>query len=202
MNSLRLAAIMCAVWVIGGSAQAPDTVIPGKVLIGTGEAVGSMAPLEIVWGDAGLAITATNPAPATEAYVAGFIRDADGNNRKVGATAFQFTDPNTFDGFASWNVHTSFFYAPGYMTDELQFATWGLRGAAFWPNTLAADQAPGWHILRVNGDVYAVNTIRSRDGLYDDTAGAPGQTVGQLITQLQQQVVDLQLRVARLELCR
>lgn len=134
-----------------GTWDPTDTLhILGTIRIGTGDAAASMSPLEIVGSDGGLAITSTDTAPTTEAYTAGFIHDAGGTYRKLGATAWQWADSNVTDGWASWNTHTTAFTA-GITSDYYGLAVWAKHGAAFFPTDVASTSAPGADILRVNG---------------------------------------------------
>jgi len=145
-----------ALVVAGQAVQYYDSrlnVFAGLMRIGP-PGMGSMSPLEIVAPNAGLVMSSTGTTPGTEAYLAGGARNAAGGWMKLGAVAFQLTEPNTVDGYASVNLHSTYFYAPGHTTDDYQLACWGGHGCAMWPNTLAANQAPGDRVLRVNGAIF------------------------------------------------
>lgn len=122
----------------------------GTMSIGTGTGSGSLSPLEIIGTDGGLAITSTNTVAGTESYVAGFLKNSEGNYTKIGATAFQFTSDSTTNGYASWNVHTTSFLN-GVSSDNFALAVWAKHGAAFFPPDLGSSSAPGDTVLKING---------------------------------------------------
>ena len=119
-------------------------------VIGATTGVGSVLPLEITASDAGIAITSTSTAAGREAYVAGFLKNDSGAYFKAGADAFQVTDGNATDGYASWNIHTTA-YTAGVTGDHVALAVWAKHGAAFFPANLAAGSAPGVDVLKING---------------------------------------------------
>ena len=125
------------------------TQITGPMRIGVSGA-GSMCPLEIVFSDAGLAITSTSVAANREAYVCGFLKTDAGGYMKAGAMAFRVADGNITDGFASWNVHTTA-YTGGVIADYIDLTIWAKHGAAFFENSGAAGNAPGYHVLKIKG---------------------------------------------------
>lgn len=118
-----------------------------------GEGYGSAQPLELVQkNDCGIALTATGQELSNECYVAGFLKSADGVYKKVGATAFLWTDSNVTDGYASWNTHETY-WSGGATHDEYSLACWAKHGAAFFPTGIGSAFAPGDHILKIYGSM-------------------------------------------------
>ena len=125
-----------------------EEIWPGPITIGPPGA-DSAQPLEIVSaGSGGLAIT----APSGEAYVVAFMKDATGRFLKVGATAFQFPNPDTTSGYASWNVHTTAL-TNGVAFDHIDLAIWAKHGAAIFSEDVGPGTAPGANVLDVFGQI-------------------------------------------------
>lgn len=125
---------------------------------------GTSAMLQVVDTDGGIAITSTNTAAGTEAYLAGFIKDSGGTYQKLGASAFQWTSNDATAGYASWNIHSSYMVA-GVQTDDLWLAGWGNHGAAFFPADLTSGSAPGASTLRINGAFEVTSTTTLSEAL-------------------------------------
>ena len=136
---------------IGTSAPGAKLDVTGTMRVGTGSGAGSMSPLEIVEANGGLVITSTNTAAGTEAYVASFLKDASGAYKKAGADAWQWTDNNVTNGYASWNIHTSTIES-SVQVDNIGLAVWAKHGAAFFSSGTTSANAPGLGIVRFNGD--------------------------------------------------
>lgn len=123
----------------------------GLVQAGVGTGSGGGVQFEVIGGDGGLGLTATNTTPGTECFVAGYIKNSGGTFQKVGVTAVQWTDNDQTSGYASWNAHTTYITA-GVAADSNDLCLWARRGAAFNPASFAAGSAPGLGIVRFNGD--------------------------------------------------
>ena len=140
-----------------GSPEAKMDVV-GTMRIGTGTAAGSMSPLEVIDENAGVTATSTSIAANREAYYAGFLKNAAEVYFKAGAMAFSVADGNVTDGYAVWNIHATA-YTGGVEGDYIGLAIWAKHGAAFFENSVAAGNAPGYHILKINGAAYTIGSL-------------------------------------------
>lgn len=139
--------------------------VVGTLRIGASAGVAPTAerPLGVVGtGGGGMSVTGdgTGAAGAEEVYYTAFLRDASSNYQKLGAEAYQWTDKNVTDGYASWNVHATAFTA-GVTNDHFGLAFWAKHGAAFFPSNLLAASAPGDGRLLINGYVDVTQDITS-----------------------------------------
>lgn len=128
------------------------------LIVGTGVSTGSVHPLEIIGENAGLAITSTGTASGTESYIAAFLKNSAGIYIKSGATAHLITDGNITNGYASWNVHNTY-YNNGVSYDNYGLAVWAKHGARFFPTSLGPESAPGDKVLLISGDLKVENSI-------------------------------------------
>ena len=144
-----------------------DIQLAGTMRIGNGgTGYGTAQPVELVQtNDCGLAITGTGTTIGNECYVAGFLKDATATYKKIGATALQWTDNNTTNGYASWNCHSTY-WSGGITNDDYGLTCWGKHGAAFFTTALSAGYAPGDKMLLINGHQYNSESINGKDTIF------------------------------------
>lgn len=123
----------------------------------------SLFPVELTGVDPGLAIISTGSCSGrNESYVGGYMRDAAGQYRKLGASSFRWSDDNTTNGYGVSETHATYFSSPGVTADNYIWAGFGKKGMAIFPSSTNPSEAPGEDILNVNGSVIIRDQLKVR----------------------------------------
>lgn len=157
------AASVCVGCAIGGTAATGNTrtgtlivagTSGGASLIGATSGSGGSAQFEIISASDPLMSLYMSGAGSTarEAAWIAYGLSSTGAITKLGVTAVAWTDTTNATGYASWNEHASFQNA-GVQTDEFGWVHWGNRGAAIFPSSIAAANAPGPRIVHLYSSI-------------------------------------------------